>query len=458
MQSTADRPSLNPTLRDFWLAPARNRVLYGGRSSSKSWDAAGFAVFLAQHCKVRVLCTRQFQNKIEESVYTLLKIQIERFGLRDQFTILNNKITHNTTGSEFIFYGLWRNIGEIKSLESVDIHWAEEAHLMTQEQWEIIDPTIRKQGSQHWIIFNPWLVSDFVWRRFVVSPPPNTIVRKINYPDNPFLSDTMLAVIEAAKQEDPERFEHIYLGEPMTDDEAVIIKRSWIMAAVDAHHKLGIRPEGRRRLGYDIADDGADKNATVAAYGLLTLNATQWKGQTDDLLGSCSRVYGLARKMQAHIYYDSIGVGASAGSKFKELNQELRGKVGYTAFNAGGKVHRPDDEYEPGVTNRDFFSNIKAQAWWTVADRFRNTYDAINSGQKFDPDDLIAIDSRCGHLEQLIDELSTPRREFDKAGRVKVERKEDLAKRGIASPNLADAFIMAYSPLMESLVDYSKLL
>src|SRR5690348_4909125 len=113
--SRAIQPTLNPALRDFWLTPARNRILYGGRSSSKSWDAAGFAVFLAQQCKIRVLCTRQFQNRIEESVYTLLIMQIDRFGLRDQFQILQNKIICRTTGSEFLFYGLWRSIDEIKS-------------------------------------------------------------------------------------------------------------------------------------------------------------------------------------------------------------------------------------------------------------------------------------------------------------------------------------------------------
>ena len=100
-------PTLNPALRDFWLTPARNRVLYGGRSSSKSWDAAGFAVYLATQCNIRVLCARQFQNKIAESVYTLLKIQISRFGLANQFAITENTIRHKVTGAEFMFYGLW---------------------------------------------------------------------------------------------------------------------------------------------------------------------------------------------------------------------------------------------------------------------------------------------------------------------------------------------------------------
>ena len=109
--------TLNPALKPFWKERARNRVLYGGRGSSKSWDAAGVAIARASYIKTRFLCVRALQNKIEESVYALLKIQIERFGLTNQFTILNNKIIHKTTGSEFLFYGLWRHIGEIKSIE-----------------------------------------------------------------------------------------------------------------------------------------------------------------------------------------------------------------------------------------------------------------------------------------------------------------------------------------------------
>jgi len=95
--------TLNPHLRDFWTTKARNKVLYGGRASSKTYDAAGFAVFLAQKYKIRFLCTRQFQNRIAESVYTVIKTRIEHFGLTKDFTITNNRIVHNITGSEIIF-------------------------------------------------------------------------------------------------------------------------------------------------------------------------------------------------------------------------------------------------------------------------------------------------------------------------------------------------------------------
>lgn len=442
-------PSLNPALRDFWLKPARNRVLHGGRASSKSWDAAGFATFLTDNYKLRVLCVRQFQNKISESVYALLKIQIERFGLRGRFDVQRNKIISTKTGSEFMFYGLWRSIDEIKSLESVDILWIEEAHNLTEEQWKVLEPTIRKEGSQVWVIFNPRLASDFTYQRFVVNPPPSTIVRQINYDENPFLSSTMRQIIEAAKAEDEEEFRHIYLGEPKSDDEAAVIRRSWAMAAIDAHKRLGIKPAGAHRMGFDVADSGDDKCATVYAHGPLVSWCDMWNGKEDELLQSCSRVYQSAlSRGRAKIIFDSIGVGASAGAKFGEINQARapNDRLDYDKFNAGGAVSRPDAIYAHGTTNRDMFSNAKAQAWWLLADRFKATYAAINGGA-FKPEDLICLDSSMPHIEKLIDELCTPRREYDPSGRVKVESKKDLAKRDVKSPNLADALVMAYAPV-----------
>lgn len=458
-------PTLNPATRSFWLAaandndePIRYRVLYGGRASSKSWDAAGFAIFLASNVKVRILCARQFQNKIEESVYTLLVQTIDRFGLRNQFRILDNKIIHKRTGSEFLFYGLWRHINEIKSLEGVDICWLEEAHALTEQQWEILNPTIRKEGSQFWLIFNPMLSTDFVWKRFVVNPMPGSLVRKINYLENPFLSSTMLAVIEAAQAEDHDEYEHIYLGVPRDDDDAAVIKRSWIMAAIDAHKTLGIEPTGFRRIGFDVADQGKDKCAAVFAHGQLASWSEEWKAREDELLKSTTRVWNAAVERDAQIVYDSIGVGAGVGAKVNELNREdeygrpVGATIRHTGFNAGGGVHNPDAMYgRSGKSNKDMFANLKAQAWWSVADRFRNTFNAVRNGAKVDPADMIFIDGDMPNLAKLIDELATPKRDFDNSGKVKVESKKDLAKPNrvggpAPSPNIADAFIMAFAP------------
>ena len=440
--------TLNPALRSFWTTRARNKILYGGRASSKSWDAAGMAIYLAQRFKLRFLCVRQIQNKIDESVYALLKIQIERFGLMGEFRILENKIIHKRTGSEFMFYGLWRHISEIKSIESIDILWSEESHALTESQWEILEPTIRKEGSECWLLFNPNLVSDFVWRHFVVDPPANTLTRCINYTENPFLSNTMMDVIENHRKKDHETFDNIYLGIPKSDDDNAVIKASWVEASIDAHKLIGFDDSGRSRIGFDIADSGQDKCAVTHAKGSVAYYCEEWSGREDELLKSCTRAYDIARARDAEIVYDSIGVGASAGAKFKELKYHK-----YQKFNAGAAVNYPDKFYQPKITNKDFFANLKAQAWWLVADRFRLTYQvvsAIKDGKEPPPyknDELISIDSEMPNLEKLKYELSIPLRDFDNVGRVKVESKKDLAKRDIKSPNIADSFIMAFAPV-----------
>lgn len=439
---------MNPNLRSFWRTRKTYKILKGGRFSSKTQDAGGMAAFLARNYTLRFLCIRQFQNRIGDSVYTVIKDKIEAAGWTDEFDILNTSIRHKVTGSEFLFYGMARNISDIKGTENIDICWIEEGEGLTEEQWTVIDPTMRKEGSEVWILYNPRLKTDFIETGLVPLLGDDYTVKHINYHDNPFLSDTARQKAERMKRVDPELYDNIYLGIPIADNERAVIKRSWLESAVDAHIKLGIEVSGRKRIGFDVADDGGDKNAMAITYGVLCEDVEEWKGLEDELLKSCTRVWHAAVEHGASIDYDSIGVGASAGAKFAELNESRprHSRVEYQKFNAGGKVVDPDDEYMPGVKNRDHFANIKAQAWWNVADRLRMTHEAVTNGEKVDPDNIISISSDCSHLEQLLTELSTPHRDFDPSGKVKVESKKDLAKRDVRSPNLADGFIMAYAP------------
>lgn len=447
------RATLNPALREFWEKPARNRVLYGGRGGSKSWDAAGVSLYITQAQTKKVMCVRQLQNRITDSVYSLLKNRIKDFGFSDHFQVKQNTIECAGTESSFVFYGLWRHIEEIKSTEGIDILWIEEAHNLTEKQWEILEPTIRKEGSQVWIIFNPKLVNDFVYKRFVLNPPPNTVVRKINYDENPFLSKTALDIIEAVKKENLSSYNHIYLGEPEEDSDKVIIKRSWIRSAIDAHIHLGLDTHLGAQMGFDVADTGNDKNASVLRKGIVTVHIDEWKGLEDELLESAERVHGLAAANHADIAYDSIGIGAFAGSYFKQLNDnaDKDERADYHKFNAAGEILRKKDRVNKddpkSPTNEKFFSNLKAQVWWDVARRFKNTHNAVTKGAEYPYEDLISLSSSLEHLESLIDELSTPYMDTDKKGKTKVESKEDLDKRGVKSPNKADAFIMAYAPI-----------
>ncbi len=455
---SAETLKLNPALESFWSTEATGRVLYGGRISSKSTDAAGNALILAKTGRLRFLCVRQFQNKIAESVYTLLNLQMERFGWSQEFEVTDRHIAHKRSGSEFIFYGLARNLQEIRSLEDIDVTWIEEAHFLTKEQWDVLEATVnRKEGSEIWLVFNPMYATDFAYQRFVVNPPEGYITRKINYIENPFLSETAKRIIARCRAESEDDYQHIYLGNPKQDAEGAVIKRSWIEAAIDAHIKLGFEAAGRKVIGFDVADDGEDACANVYMHGSVASWCEEWRAREDELLKSCSRTFLNALQRKAEVRYDSIGVGASAGAKFDELNQQRQSfeRVRYEKFNAGAAVERPEDYYasdmQGSVKNKDFFANLKAQRWWNLADRFRNTYNAINRGEKYPVDELISISSDMPHLEKLKTELSTPKRDFDRNGRVKVESKEDLAKAtrpggAVPSPNLADAFVMASSP------------
>jgi phage terminase large subunit len=436
--------TLNPNLKDFWiddkgeLIKSRNLVLYGGRASSKSWEFCGRLAQIGQEFKTRVLCVRRFQNKIKDSVYTLLKDQIDNFDFGG-YTVLANSIT-NTNGTEIVFYGIERNITEIKSFEGADIMYIEEAQDLTKEQWEILDPTIRKEGSEIWISFNPKLITDFIYQRFIVNPPINTRVRMINYLDNPFLSKTARRNIEAIKIEDEDQHAHIYLGQPLSDDDQAVIKRSWVEAAIDAHLKLDVDLNGANTVGYDVADSGDDKNAIAGFNGAICECIEEWKAPEDELNKSATRAHKHVRP-NGLLVYDSIGVGAHTGSTLKR-----EGHKNHTKFNAAGGVFNPDKYYAPKIKNKDKFENLKAQAWQDVADRLRNTFNAVNKGMKYSASELISISSEIKNIEGLKTELCSPHKDYSKRGLDMVESKKDMAKRGIKSPNKADAFIMGACP------------
>ncbi|MGL5284183.1 MAG: phage terminase large subunit [Plesiomonas shigelloides] len=449
-------PTLNPQLRDFWFTrnapdgnPVRYRTLYGGRMSSKSHDAAGVAIARANHHTERFLCLRMYQNRIADSVYTLLKDKIYYFGLESQFKIFADAIEHKTNGSLFRFYGCARNVDEIKSFEGATVAWWEEAHNMTENMFTTVRPTVmRNEGAEMWFTFNPRFATDYAYKRLVVSPPAGSLIRQINYDENPFLTASALADIRSAFDEDWELANHIYNGVPLDNDDRVVIKRSWLVAAIDAHKTVtpsGGSWFGGKTVGYDVADDGDDKNATTSMDGSVCIGLDEWRGGEDQLRESAARVKQTAETVGAsHIGYDSIGVGAGTGSHLNSLGWRRHFK-----FNAGAKVADPKRQYaDTRIANEDFFANLKAQTWWLTADRFRNTFLAVSKGRSFPADQMISLDSSridAKLLDKLVDELSTPMRDFDNAGKVKVESKKDLAKREIASPNVADSFIIANS-------------
>lgn len=192
--------------------PARYKVLYGGRGSGKSWSIARALILKSvSDCK-RVLCTREVQKSIKESVHRLLSDQISALGLSGFFTVTETEI-RAVNGSLFSFAGLQQHtVDSIKSYEGYDCVWVEEAHSVSKKSWDTLLPTIRKPGSEIWISFNPELDTDEVYKRFVINTPPSTVLIEMNYRDNPYFSDELELERLHSQLTAPDDYDQIWEG------------------------------------------------------------------------------------------------------------------------------------------------------------------------------------------------------------------------------------------------------
>lgn len=168
------------------LGASRYKVLHGGRGSAKSWSVAAALIHKATISPLRVLCARETQKSIQESVHRLLKDTIGRLGCEHLFDIQETRII-GVNGSDFAFAGIrQQGVANLKSFEGVDVCWVEEAQVVTKRSWDVLVPTIRKPGSEIWITFNPELDDDETYKRFVIDPPNGAWVQQVNWHDNPW--------------------------------------------------------------------------------------------------------------------------------------------------------------------------------------------------------------------------------------------------------------------------------
>ena len=203
---------------------ARYKVFHGGRGSGKSWGVARALLILARQKKLRILCTREVQKSIKDSVHALLSDQIAALGFGKDFQILETEIRCTVTGSVFLFGGLQQHTVEsIKSFEGCDIVWVEEAQSVSGKSWDVLIPTIRKPGSEIWITLNPQLESDETYQRFIAIPPPGAVVVEMNYVDNPWFPEVLEAERQhAQKTMKREKYAHIWEGKCMPAVEGAI--------------------------------------------------------------------------------------------------------------------------------------------------------------------------------------------------------------------------------------------
>ena len=199
-------------------------AIRGGRGSAKSRSIASVLVLRASSTPLRILCTREVQKSIKDSVKRLLDDEIDRLGFRGFFTSTDSEI-RGKNGSLFIFAGLQHNIDSIKSMEGIDICWCEEAQTLSQTSLNTLVPTIRKPNSQLIFSWNPKEATDPVENMFtIVEPPPRTFLIKVNWDQNPWFPDVLKEEMEYDKRTDRGKYLHVWEGEYLTRSNANVFQ------------------------------------------------------------------------------------------------------------------------------------------------------------------------------------------------------------------------------------------
>ena len=201
-----------PSKFKFLSEPYRYKVAYGGRGSSKSWTFARKLIIDGANQPLRILCAREVQKSIKQSVHQLLTDQIQALGLGQFYEVLESEI-RGINGTQISFAGLATNsVESIKSFEGVDKVWIEEAQSVSKKSWDILLPTIRKPNSEIWVTFNPDVDTDDTYQRFVVNPPPNSMVVKVNYYDNAWFPEVLEEERKHSELTNPD-YRNIWEGE-----------------------------------------------------------------------------------------------------------------------------------------------------------------------------------------------------------------------------------------------------
>lgn len=239
----------------------RYTVLHGGRGSGKSMSVGTALPIRAAAEPLRILCCREIQQSIQESVKSMLESRMEAMGLKDTFFDTKKQEIVGSNGSKFIFRGLSDVTADsIKSLADIDIVWVEEAQALSQRSLDLLLPTIRKDTSEIIMTMNPEMDTDPVYTTFIAKPPANARVLQVNWDKNPFWNAALEAERLRSKTDDPDRYDHIWEGVPMSAADGAIYRKE--MHALSIGNR--IRP---------IAEDPALTTHAIFDLGVADLTS-----------------------------------------------------------------------------------------------------------------------------------------------------------------------------------------
>lgn len=464
-------------LHPIFTKPKRVKIIVGGRGSTKSTGVADY-VSACVFSKQLWCCARENQNSIEESVHRTILDEISRLGLPG-FEDTKTSITHSSGGRTF-YRGLARNITSLKStLSGIDGLWIEEGEDISANTLRVLTASVRlnAKDSQRLIegeevkmpeiiiTMNRGLRSGAVaqkWLKRAESELLRTgyyeddeiMVVQMNYTDMP-KSWFEASGLEVERKSDEERmsaaaYNHKWLGAYLDEVEDSIIPMEWFNAAVDAHKKLGFKPNGVKIVSHDPSDGGDNKGLTVRHGSVFTSIEEQ---RTNDVNDGFDEACEKAINEQADVFtWDSDGIGLPL-RKTAESSLAVKG-MQTIAFHGGAAVESPNSPFDDirltndtktPRKNKEAIKNLRAQYAYRLMQRFYKTWEAVEKGKYIDPDELISIDSDGCNIELVRSEVCSMPRKKNPNGVFQLVAKSDMKKApyNLPSPGLFDTMMMS---------------
>lgn len=397
----------------WWLhtetPPYRYYCYSGGRASGKSTAVAQSLILRASIQPITVLCAREFQNSITDSVYKLLTNTIEEFGLQG-FEIRRDGISH-VNGSNFIFRGLHDNIQSIKSIEGIDVCWIEEAQTISKASLTTLIPTIRKPNSTLIFTWNPLTSHDPIWTYFISTDSEKRLHQTCHWHTtfedvHRLLSQDVIDMIEADKQ--TADYGHVWLGLPYADTNNQLISDTMINEALQR-----TATDGPATFGVDVARYGSDRTALTIKKGNRIETLESWTHAS--IVDTAERIRLRASQYQPiDIRIDDTGVGGGLTDLLKSWNMPA------TGINYAGKPKDPQ------------YPNIASELWFDFATMLPQ----------------LSINPQLADLAKLTTELTTRKWQITSRNQRQIESKQDYKDTmNLGSPDLADSMLLAcYEP------------
>lgn len=460
------------------LTKAAIIILEGGRGSAKSETISAITASRVKDYGRKIGAFREFQISIEDSVHSILQKKIDRLSLPG-FKITDTKIDHDN-GGKVRYRGLSRNTEGVKSMDGFTDFWGEEAQTFSARSIELLEPTLREEGSQIWYSMNRGSSADPIFVEHIapyeeyllkngIYEDEDILVISVHYTDNPWFPD----VLEKKRKKNKlswstAKYEHVWDGKCNDEVENSIIKGDWFDAAVDVHKipRLAkvFEPHGAKVATHDPSDEGSDAKAYSLRHASIFQKIVC--KSTGDVENGCSWATSNAINDGADWFiWDGDGMGS--GLKFqvsdaffgKPIKHYMfKGSLSGSAQDNAKAIYMPtvlddNDESKP-LSYADTFLNNRSQHSISLRNKFYNTYRCVVLGEYVDPTDMISIDSEGvldseGNpaLAKLRSEVCRVPKKPNNRGLIQIMSKKDMALLGIISPNMYDSMMMnMFSP------------